>query len=275
MTALPNSAGYDFRRCKLCGRRSAEPTYHLGAETIHVCSACDFHYLDYLDGSALTRASRSLSDRERDYLTRRRDEGLAEHYARLELASQHLSFEGSKVLDIGAGLGLFQSMLEPLGADVEGIEASPLRRRYAQDTLGRTLSAELIDSSARQSTQRNSFDLITLWDVIEHVDFPKETLDMAIRLLKPGGLLFLDTPSREDPAYRLSERLYRLSGGRISLFLPSFYSNAPFGHKQIFTRRQLLDLFTDLGVEVVHQGRGYPGERRRKPRIILGVRRCA
>lgn len=265
---------YDFQHCKLCGRSSGTPTYHLGDSIVYVCAGCDFHYLDHLDGRELIRADRTLSDRDRRYLAKRQNEGLAEHHARIALVSEHLSLNSARCLDIGAGLGQFQSLLETRGGLTEGIEASPLRRQYARETSGRDLSAELVDSPDRQAAQAAFFDLITLWDVIEHVDFPRETLAMAVRLLKPGGLLFLDTPAREAFAYRFSECFYRLSGGRGSLFLPSFYSRAPFGHKQIFTRVQLLTLLCDLGLEPVYRAQRYRGSRRGGPRIIIGARRA-
>ena len=99
--------------------------------------------------------------------------------------------------------------------------------------------------------------LVTLWDVIEHVNFPVETMEAVQRILRPGGMLFIDTPSREAASYRLSERLYRLTGGKISLYLNSFYSAAPFGHKQIFRPTQLAQLARKAGFDVVSMKYGY------------------
>lgn len=85
------------------------------------------------------------------------------------------------------------------------------------------------------------------WDV----NFPGETLENAFNVLKPGGWLFLDTPRRDALFYRASEWSYRLSSGTNPPLLESLYSPLPFRHKQIFTRRQLLNLMEKIGFSVI------------------------
>ena len=86
--------------------------------------------------------------------------------------------------------------------------------------------------------------------MLEHVNFPAETLHDAYNVTKPGGWLFLDTPRRDALFYRISEWSYRLSGGANALFLESLYSPLPFRHKQIFTLRQLRQLAEKTGKPV-------------------------
>jgi 2-polyprenyl-6-hydroxyphenyl methylase/3-demethylubiquinone-9 3-methyltransferase len=263
------ATGYNFHNCKLCGQASARPTYALGDATIHVCSQCDFHFIDQLDGPAASMMqSCALNEKARDYIDLRREESAVFHQSRLNLIRDQIDLSHAHCLDIGAGLGQFQLLLAQQGATTEGIEPSAARRAYAQATWGIELNAELVDSSYWQQQRLAAFDLITLWDVLEHVDFPRETLQAAVRLLKPGGLLALDTPSREVPAYRLSQWLYRRSRGRVSLFLPSYYSCARFGHKQIFTRDQLFQLLSGLKLELVCQPESYPAEGKAGKKII-------
>ena len=127
----------------------------------------------------------------------------------------------------------------------------------------------MVDDPYWQLNFRNHFDLITLWDVIEHVNFPRETLQSAIKLLNPGGFLFLDTPSRDVLSYKLSQQLHRFSSGKISLFLPSFYSATRYGHKQIFTRQQITDLLESLGLQIVCSKHSYFNRRFQSDKIIL------
>lgn len=265
-----NATGYNFHNCKLCGQASARPSYDLGDPTIYVCGHCDFHFIDHLDGPATSMdATGALNEQARKYIDQRREESAAFHRARLQLIQEKIDLSHSLCLDIGAGLGQFQLLLAEQGATTEGIEPSAVRRAYAQERFGIELKAELIDHAYWQQHQRAAFDLISLWDVLEHVDFPRETLQAAVRLLKPGGLLALDTPSREVPAYRLSQWLYRLSRGRVSLFLPSYYSSARFGHKQIFSHQQVLQMFNRLGLEIVAQPCAYAARGRSGRKIIV------
>jgi 2-polyprenyl-6-hydroxyphenyl methylase/3-demethylubiquinone-9 3-methyltransferase len=160
---------------------------------------------------------------------------------------------GALCLDIGAGAGLFAHLLAEAGALVHGIEPQGIFREFAQRKFGIALNGETIYVPRWQQDYAGYFDVVTLWDVFEHVNFPVETLRNAYNVTKPGGWLFLDTPRRDALFYRISEWSYRLSGGDNSLFLESLYSPLPFRHKQLFTQRQLLKLVEDIGFFVMQK----------------------
>ena len=265
---------YNFQRCKLCGKMAAEPTYDLTDSTVYCCQNCRFHFLDRLDCNSKNLDNTIyLNNKQRTYIDSRLDENSHLQLKRLSFVQQHIDLSGCKALDIGAGLGQFQRLLDPLGAEAEGIEPSSIRREYALEKFGVTLHSKLIDDDYWQTGFSHYFDLITLWDVIEHVNFPRETLESAIKLLKPGGMLFLDTPSREVLSYQLSEQFYRFIPGKMSLFLPSFYSTALYGHKQIFTLRQLTKLLKNFDLEIVHSARSYTKKWFSNNKIILAGRK--
>ncbi|MCF6268040.1 MAG: class I SAM-dependent methyltransferase [Desulfuromusa sp.] len=249
---------------------TAEPTYNLIDSTIYTCQNCDFHFLNQLDDNSKNFDNTiQLSNQHRNYIKSRIDENSNLHLKRLKFVQSHITISNCKALDVGAGLGQFQRLLETRGAETKGIEPSPIRRDYALEKFGINLHSKLVDEEYWQAGFTQYFDLITMWDVIEHVNFPKETLESAIKLLKPGGMLFLDTPSREVLSYRLSQQFYRFIPGEMGLFLPSFYSTAPFGHKQIFTLTQLRGLFQKSGVEIVYKAKSYRNNPERKNKIIL------
>ena len=89
-----------------------------------------------------------------------------------------------------------------------------------------------------------------MWDVIEHVNFPIQTLDEAMSRLESGGVLLLDTPARNGFFHRTGVSLYRLSGGRISGPLGMLYSDYRFAHKQIFHPDELRRYAEDRGYRV-------------------------
>ncbi|MCD6187165.1 MAG: class I SAM-dependent methyltransferase [Desulfuromusa sp.] len=265
-----NPSEYNFQRCKLCGKIAAEPVYDLSDYIIYSCQNCDFHFLNRLDARAEKGINTPhLNSASRNYIESRIDESAHLHPQRLEFVQRYINLSNRKALDVGAGLGQFQLLLQADGAEALGIEPSAIRREYALEKFGINLHSKLVDNDYWQLNFPRNFDLITLWDVIEHVDFPRETLQSAIKLLKPGGFLFLDTPSRDVLSYKLSQQLYRLSSGKMSLFLPNFYSSAPFGHKQIFTLTQLSGLFQDLGLEIIYKAKSYSNNPERGNKIIL------
>jgi len=263
---------YNFSRCKLCGGENAKPTFPLINATIYACHDCDFHYLDHLDG--VEEKGKKLTESSRRYIESRVGENEALHPARLELTIHSTKASARKLLDIGAGIGQFQQLATEQGFNCRGIEPSSLRRQYAQEKWGLQLNSQLVDTNYWQVHYCRAFDIITCWDVIEHVNFPYETLQAAVTLLKPGGVLLLDTPLRTVPAYTLSTKVSRLSRGRINLFLSSFYSTAPYGHKQIFTLVQMGNLLSQLSLEITYLSRGY-GHQKKGNKIILAATKKA
>lgn len=245
---------YDFRRCKLCATNAANPAYKLKKTTVHVCAACGFHFITHLDSmpaQAPDDTTKVLDQKAWDYIEGKLPANEKQLRKNLRLVKRHRSLPGAHCLDIGAGAGLFSHLLAEAGGVVHGIEPQRVFREFAQLKFGIALNGETIEAGHWQQGFADFFDVITLWDVLEHVNFPVETLQNAYNVTKPGGLLFLDTPRRDALFYRISEWSYRASGGANPLFLESIYSPQPFRHKQMFTLRQVVRLVESIGFSVI------------------------
>lgn len=94
-----------------------------------------------------------------------------------------------KLLDIGCGYGSFMDAANQAGFQVEGVEIDPQIAEAAREK-GYTVYADFLHNLKLPS---ESYDVITLWDVIEHVPDPVSLLAESHRLLKPGGVLFYHT----------------------------------------------------------------------------------
>jgi 2-polyprenyl-6-hydroxyphenyl methylase/3-demethylubiquinone-9 3-methyltransferase len=247
------NSGYDFRRCKLCAAYGAGPKYKLAKTTVYACAACGFHFINHLDSLPSEPPGDETKPFDRkawDYIEGRLPASGKQLRKNLLLVKRHISLTGAHCLDIGSGSGLFAQLLADEGAFVQGIEPQRVFREFAQQKFGIALNRETIDAQHWQQGYAEYFDVVTLWDVFEHVNFPVETLQNACNVIKTGGWLFLDTPRRDALFYRISEWSYRLSGGANPLFLESLYSPLPFRHKQMFTLRQLLMLVEKTGFSV-------------------------
>jgi 2-polyprenyl-6-hydroxyphenyl methylase/3-demethylubiquinone-9 3-methyltransferase len=154
------------------------------------------------------------------------------------------------VLDVGCGTGAFLAELERLGARVEGIELADERVLYARRVHGLSVHKHPLGSEHWLS-QQASFDLVSLFDVLEHVDRPLQTLCDAAAMLRPGGVLAVTTPARDGAFHRLGALGYRLSAGRFPTLLELLYAEHKFGHKQILSSQQVGELIaaTGLGLE--------------------------
>jgi 2-polyprenyl-6-hydroxyphenyl methylase/3-demethylubiquinone-9 3-methyltransferase len=142
-------------------------------------------------------------------------------------------------------------LLQRAGAEPVGIEVDHSRAAYCRER-GLTVATVPVDSPELQSRYQSAFDAVTLWDVIEHVNFPQDTITKACNLLKPGGFLFLDTPCRDGFYHRCGQAIYRLSGGHVPGLLDIMYRDQPFGHKQIFATWEMREILGDAGLTMLH-----------------------
>ena len=98
---------------------------------------------------------------------------------------------GREVLDVGCGLGQFVDVANRCGWIAEGLELS----REAVDFACRQgLAVQELDFLSAV-IKPNSYDLVTLFEVIEHVPNPAEFLYRTGEVVRPGGLVYLTTPN--------------------------------------------------------------------------------
>jgi SAM-dependent methyltransferase len=111
-------------------------------------------------------------------------------------------FEGGKVLDVGAGVGKFLRKLSPQWQP-HAIEASEMNRADL-NAAGIHVFRDLTEAA---STERHSFQVITLFQVLEHISEFSQTLADCYELLAPGGRLVITVPDCD--AMIRQERLTR------------------------------------------------------------------
>jgi len=100
---------------------------------------------------------------------------------------------GRRILDVGCGRGDTLAWLQRWGADVHGTQVSTRAAQVARDLIGhdRIFVGELADAAYPDA----SFDCVTLWHVIEHVPEPLALMKEIRRILRPGGLLYIEVPN--------------------------------------------------------------------------------
>ncbi len=106
---------------------------------------------------------------------------------------------GHRLLDIGAHVGVFVEVAQARGWEAFGLEPS----KWAVD-VGRSMGLNMIQGTLRDvQLDANTFDLVTMWDVIEHLYDPLNDLREIARILKPGGLVCIHTMNIDSPFARL------------------------------------------------------------------------
>jgi 2-polyprenyl-6-hydroxyphenyl methylase/3-demethylubiquinone-9 3-methyltransferase len=231
---------------------AGRPAYRLKNANVFV-SPGGYHYIDYLDATDQLSPeidASSLTAEEVAYIEKMLQSNAERFSNQAAIVSARLPRNGARVLDIGCGGGLFLSKLTGPGVTVTGVELSDSRAAYAARKYGLEIIKRPIEADY-WSRHLGAFDVVTMWDVIEHVNYPRSTLLAATAVLKPGGLMFIDTPCRDSFYHRVGEMTYKVSRGRFPTFLNTMYSGHRFGHKQIFSTGEMRALFEEAGLEVV------------------------
>ena len=101
---------------------------------------------------------------------------------------------GSRILDVGSGYGYFLRAAQDRGWQAEGTEishhaATVAQAEYGLDTFVGTLS-DFFERGVREP-----YDVLSMFDVVEHVEDPVALLRIAGELLKPGGMCVIRTPN--------------------------------------------------------------------------------
>jgi SAM-dependent methyltransferase len=138
------------------------------------------------------------------------------------------------LLDVGCAAGYFLDEARRDGWRVEGVELAPQMAEHASNVLGLDVHAGLFDEI---DLEPGGFDLVTMWDYIEHSIDPTADLESAAELLRPGGVLVVSTGD-------VASLAARISGHRWHLLTPRH-------HNFFFTRSSLEDAFRRAGFEVL------------------------
>jgi 2-polyprenyl-3-methyl-5-hydroxy-6-metoxy-1,4-benzoquinol methylase len=103
-------------------------------------------------------------------------------------------FKGMKVLDIGCAYGLFLKLIEELGAETYGVDISGYAIERAKKETRATLYLHDVEKGLPMFPD-NMFDLVTMFDVIEHLSSPFYVLREVLRVLKPRGKMIVTSPN--------------------------------------------------------------------------------
>jgi 2-polyprenyl-3-methyl-5-hydroxy-6-metoxy-1,4-benzoquinol methylase len=103
---------------------------------------------------------------------------------------------GGRLLDVGCATGNFLYEMKRSGRwQVEGVEPNPEAARYAKERFGLIIH---VGDLTTVNLPEKSYDVITMWDVFEHLHEPMTNLKIIKRLLKPGGWFIFSIPNIES-----------------------------------------------------------------------------
>ena len=139
-----------------------------------------------------------------------------------------------KILDIGCDGGFFLRTMKENGWSVYGVELRKDFCRYAKETLDLDIFNGMLEENILPD---GHFDIVTMWDTIEHLPDPSRTLSIVNRILKDHGLLAISTINVDSFNAKILRNKWR------------FYN--PPSHTFFFSLQTLREMLEKEGFRIV------------------------
>jgi len=174
--------------------------------TLHACPACRCLFLNPMPGNDEIAG---FYPTQYWWTTARRGalKRLESIYRRIALRD-HVSFiaraagtgTGVDLLDVGCGGGTLLGLLKQRGFRAMGVDFSPEAAKVAEEENGVRV---VVGSLGEAAFPDQSFDIVTLFHVMEHVTNPRDVLAEVLRILRPNGAIVLQVPNIDSWQFRL------------------------------------------------------------------------
>lgn len=209
-----NSAGFDLVKCAQCGLVYLNPQ-PVNEEIRELYS--DDYFIQWYSSEEKRQFSKN-------------------YFHDLFTQNQLLNNGRGKLLDIGCGMGFFLEVAREWNWDVKGVEISPYASEHCREKMGLDVHTGTLESAEYQSGE---FNVITAFDVLEHLTDLPGFLSSVRRILKKDGRFILIVPNYDSPVFQLD----RIICGLKKAPMP----NIP-EHLTYFTSDTLTKLFQRNGL---------------------------
>lgn len=243
--------------CPGCSSKKWSMKYQLAFYSIVKCGGCGLLYnRDFLSQGAVTEIF------SEDYYKETQSEGFEHVFnENYDDPSAAMFLKGlsdvedrigvGRVLDVGCAFGLFLTLARSRGWQVSGVEVSPYSSAYAREKNAINVSTGTLMEA---SPPEKEYDLITFWDVLEHVTEVDQNVARAAELLKPGGILLLTTDNPASLIGILGSLIFKTSFGRIQYPLRRFLipKNSCYPTPQCMKKilnRNGLEVISEAGID--------------------------
>lgn len=227
--------------CPACGELKAKILGRTGPTFLRECRTCELVYIS----PRLTEAVREEMYSRNPGTLDSPQNLMLRHLMAERLQNMHremfpldgVARNSADLLEVGCGWGHFLQLCRPHYRDVEGVELSREQAAHARERFDLNVSRTDI---LKQLWPRD-YNIITAWEVIEHLAYPTLFLKWAFDHLRPGGQLVLSTPNFNSLFRRLlgPRWFYLIPSQHLSYFTPETLTHhlrqAGFTEVRVFT----------------------------------------
>ena len=248
-TAVRTLQGKARQACRACGLDDVKALFALGNNRVLRCLECGHTYLDVVhDLQSIRRMYENYEDQMQFRLQDANEEvtGNIDAYLKRCRAYCETLERTPRLLDVGCGSGVLLDRAKALNFICEGVEICESLAISSQERLGCKIHRAFL---GELDLPDNSFDIITLYDLIEHLQNPVQEIRHVYRLLHPGGILFVLTPNNDALIRRVAQWSYRLTFHQYQRALRTLYYSQ---HLSYFSADSLQALLHRVGFQVLH-----------------------
>lgn len=239
--------------CNICKGKEFKTVFKIKEFNVLRCLSCDTLCRDIILDK---QESKDLYDK--DYFCNEQKDYFFENIKLREDAfSRKFSLINSiypkkgRLLDLGCATGLFLKKTISGGWDAQGVEFSDFAARHAREEGKMNVqSGDLLD----MHFPSKHFDVVTVWDMIDHSEYPKETVEEVYRILKPGGIIAMETFMEDGVIFLLANFIYKATFGIVKYPCSKGH---PLHHSHYFSRETFQYLLEKSGFEVIFKADSY------------------
>lgn len=183
---------------------------------------------------------------------------------RFDLTMPHIPPDAQSLLDVGCGNGANTALFAQALPRVAGVDVEPERLSVAREfarTHGMDNVEYVISDGLNIPYPDDSFDYVTNFDVLEHVEDEQKTLSEIARVLRPGGKLAISVPNKwylmEIHGFQFKPE--RIPWNRVPLlsWLPTPVHER-YAHARIYTKRRIFSTLRQAGFTVLEHEYSMP-----------------
>lgn len=193
---------------------------NIGEHLIWNCCRCGHGFADLQQKADYEQAYTSQGVYSDTYVCRKArlvEQRQANPYWFQRVLFRRHDVDDRSVLDVGCGIGEFLVQLQSAGATAFGLDVSEEALKVAREVH----PSNRLFTDIRLLPEYQLFDIITLWEVVEHVANPVDLLRGLAGRLKLGGLLAVSTPNWRDPFVRRTRRASYWPPYHVHFFTPA------------------------------------------------------
>ncbi len=195
--------------CNLCGSTAIRVLFPPGKAQVHRivrCADCGLMYAHPLPDPDIEKIAEMNRDPEtysyirQDHLRIDKEKLQVLDFRNTRHELDEMMPDRGRLIEVGCGLGYLLADLRDDGWDAVGVEPLAEAAEYAREDLRLDVQPTILEDAGLPD---ESFDVVVMLHVVEHVPDPLGTFREIARILKPGGVFVCETPRYDSLLFRL------------------------------------------------------------------------